>query len=533
MELGKFKGNILTKAPFKRIVPFGGYTNGMETSIFSYPIIEDGKEIDMTKYERPYYQLIPQSEFMREYFSSGHKINSPAYYPDKRTMIELPNGTKSWATERVARYSSPFQYVITTKQLVHLCGNNIQLRNSNISPDDEQKMTLAEFKQGWLDKNMEVAWYNCAKSEKITGDAAVAFYYQLINGKVSLRWRTFSYIDGDILFDHVLPSGDRIFARKYMRINDDQEVVSCVEVWDSETTYRFVQSGKTSEKNPFKDIGLDDYTLEESMEHGFSRCPVVYKKNLHGACWSMSQDNIDAYEISVSQLMENNKAFAFPILFLRSQDAEIEGMADGRPFAIRATGDNDDARLLTKGDASASFTLQLETQLKNIFLGSFTVTPPEVRSGDLPGVAIKLIYSPALEKAMSDAMDWDLFIDDMVELFKEGYGREMKATSSFNKIHVKGSIVPYVHENVAELMNVLCQGVISGALSIESAASVVPFGEKDEFMRLMEQKRMELIGEKRENTTFDDIKDMQTREGLKNNPSNMAKKTNAEIKKQS
>lgn len=31
-------------------------------------------------------------------------------------------------------------------------------------------------------------------------------------------------------------------------------------------------------------------------------------------------------------------------------------------------------------------------------MGSFVVMPPEVKSGDLPGVAIKLIYSPSLEK---------------------------------------------------------------------------------------------------------------------------------------
>ena len=154
-------------------------------------------------------------------------------------------------------------------------------------------------------------------------------------------------------------------------------------------------------------------------------------------------------------------------------------------------GEHDEASLLTKADASESFKLQLETQLRNIFLGSFTVTPPEVKSGDLPGVAIKLIYSPALELAMSDAREWDLFIDDMVAIFKEGYSKEVGHVSGFNSISVKGQITPYIHQNVAELMNILCQGVLAGTLSVESAASNVPYGEKDEFRELNQNRRKE------------------------------------------
>jgi len=506
MELKDFKGNVLTRVPFKRIIPFGAYlSNGDYANglLSNFPITRDGSEIDMSNFDRPFNQLIPQAEFLREYFPSGHKINDKNYYPDKLTKIKY-NDKEVWAEEAVSRCAFPFQYIITTKQLIHLCGNPVQHKSSIMKPTDAQKEALVAFKQGWLDKNMEIAWYNCAKSEKITGDSACLFYYETRKDKRIIRWRTMSYLDGDTLFCHDDPSNGRIFVRKFLKVNDEGRPYNYIEIWDDVMAYRFVSDGSSSgKKNPYANIGLDGYTLEQAMHHGFSKCPVAYKRSMIGACWSMSQSNIDAYEMSVSQLMENNKAFAFPILFIKSQDAEIEGMANGRPYAIHATGEHDDARLLTKTDASESFRLQLETQLKNIFLGSFTVTPPEVKSGDLPGVAIKLIYSPALELAMSDAREWDLFIDDMVDLFKEGYSMETGKVSDFNSISVKGSIQPYVHENVAELMNILCQGVLSGSISVETASENVPYGAKDEFMRILNQTRRELIGNGNEQTGID------------------------------
>ncbi|MEG1546567.1 MAG: phage portal protein, partial [Bacteroides sp.] len=128
---------------------------------------------------------------------------------------------------------------------------------------------------------------------------------------------------------------------------------------------------------------------------------------------------------------------------------------------------------------------------------SFTVTPPEVRSGDLPGVAIKLIYSPAVEKAMDDANEWNQFIDDTVRIFKYAYGIEKKMTSDFNLMDINGTIIPYVHQNVAEIVNNLCQEVLAGIKSVETASGQVPDGASDEYHRLLKQERDAIINEAR------------------------------------
>ncbi len=118
-------------------------------------------------------------------------------------------------------------------------------------------------------------------------------------------------------------------------------------------------------------------------------------------------------------------AYAFPIMLLKGEDVEIKGDMYGAVKAI-TMGKEDDAGFMNRPESSQSFELQFNTLLKMIFMGSFTVMPPEVKSGDLPGVAIKLIYSPSLEKAMIDCKEFDSSIDTMKRLFIFGYGIEKK-----------------------------------------------------------------------------------------------------------
>jgi len=52
-------------------------------------------------------------------------------------------------------------------------------------------------------------------------------------------------------------------------------------------------------------------------------------------------------------------------------------------------------------------------------------------------------------------------------------------------------IEPYVHQNVAELMQNLLAGVQNEFLSKETASELTPYGKNDEFFRIMKQKNNE------------------------------------------
>ena len=221
--------------------------------------------------------------------------------------------------------------------------------------------------------------------------------------------------------------------------------------------------------------------------------PIVYHRDAHGPCWTFAQDSIDNYELAISQLTQNNMAYAFPIMVLKGDDVDIQGDMYGAVKAI-SMGKDDDASYLNRPDVSNAFSLQLEALLKMIFLGSFTVIPPEVKSGDLPGVAIKLIYSPSLERAMLDAKDYKTPLNDIMRIFLYGYGVETKMVSRFYNFWVYPSISPYIHQNTAEIVNNTVQSVNSGVLSRHTGSEIMKnagYGRNYEWDRLIKEKKEE------------------------------------------
>lgn len=464
---------ILTKRPFTRVLP-DGYMEGRTVK---------GTEKLSFYNDTLTYKIVSQSDFIREYEPSGHKINSPEYYPDR---IKYDEVNKVHIKEKVVRVAFPFQMIISVQQLIHMCGNDIHFELTDSKVSDENREMFLDFQKGWLNKNMEIAFYYFAKSVKITGDGAIAFY--LKNGKVYTK--NLSFLEGDILFPHYDPlTGELdVFARKYSDFDEEgEEITSWVEVWDNSYLRRFKQDKKGIKGtiNNLKEyFGIEGYSLVEESRHQFNVCPIVYHRAQEGACWSFSQDSIDMYELAISHLCQNNMAYAFPIMVLKGDEVKIEGDIYGAVKAI-TMGKEEDAGFMSRPDSSKAFELQINILLKMIFMGSFVVMPPEIKSGDLPGVAIKLIYSPSLEKAITDAKEFDKSIDTMIKLFKFGYGIESGKSSKFAGMNIFGWIKPYVHENTAELINNLVQSVNAGFLSKESASELSGFGMNNEFDRIV------------------------------------------------
>lgn len=476
------KNEVLTKRPFTRITPTG-YLTGAITGDISAASYHNNKLE---------YLILSQSDFIREFYPSGHKINSPGFYPDRIKFEEDEKGNKRFFEEKVMRVAFPFQMIITIQQLVHLCGNDIHHELTAARVDDKLKESFLEYQKGWLDKNMEITFYEFAKSVKITGDGAVVFYID--KGKVGTK--VLSFLDGDVLYPHTnsITGKMEYFARQYSDYDPQgKELVSWVELWDNKylRRYRQAKTGFKGAVNKLKEVfGIDGYELDSEEPHQFEECPVVYLRDKHGPCWSFSQSNIDDFELAVSHLCQNNMAYAFPIMLLKGDNVEIQGDMYGAVKAI-TMGKDDTAGFMNRPESSQSFELQFNTLLKMIFMGSFTVIPPEVKSGDLPGVAIKLIYSPSLEKAMIDCKEFDSSIDAMNRLFIYAYGIERGMSLPFARMKVLSWAEPYVHLNTAELITNLVQSVGGGFLSKESASELSGYGRNNEWDRILREKKEE------------------------------------------
>ncbi len=176
---------------------------------------------------------------------------------------------------------------------------------------------------------------------------------------------------------------------------------------------------------------------------------------------------------------------------------------DGTPISITASDTNSDAKFLEPADSSASFELQLKTLEDNIYRGSFVSKTPDIKGSDVSSLTVRLLFADSAQQAFNDSQDYDLLIDGMVKIFKTGYGTEMGEITTYNKLEIIGSIVPYMYMSETEEINNLMQLVSMGAMSKRSASEIayrIGYGVNGEWMRRMKEEREALTGEENSNS---------------------------------
>lgn len=428
-----------------------------------------------------------QFDFIRQYYPTSHKIQDPMFYPDIWRQIEEPvmdaDGNDTGKTvvntyiERVPRFSFAYQQIITTKQLVHLCGNDIQFDLNTGAESEKLDADVRMFRDGWHEKDMEHAFYEFAKSVKITGDGAFVAYIE--DGKFG--WEVMSFLKGDTLYPHYGKDGRlAVFARSYKEHTADGTVIERLEVWDKEYLYQ-LHRATSPEENPVtmtfgrgsSTCSLDGYAYDNPavgpIAHGFKCVPVVYLRSEEGPCWAPSQNSIDEYEIAFSQMAHNNKAYGEPILYLKGDSVDANHDMNGTIKTV-TMGQDDEAGYLASQSASDSFLKELNDLHERIFEQCFIVTPPELKSGDLPAAALKILYSPAVEKGMIDAETFTTPLNAMVYLFAYGFGVEKEKSLTFVNLPLRPWIRPYIHVSESTIMADLAIGVQNGFISKRTAS---------------------------------------------------------------
>lgn len=468
--------NLLQKQYWLRAM-----TNGSSGSV----LVNSDKGSNTYYEDSMLYAGIKQSEFMKEYEPTSHKIMSSDFYPDILKFDK--DGVPFY--EKITRVPFAFQQIILTKQLTALCGNPTRFRVPNAKLNSKVEETFAEWKEGWAVKDMDILIYEAFESIGKTGDVAV-YMYMDENG--ALRHSVFSYAKGDILYPHYNKYGDiELLARRYSGLNSDGELSVMIDVFTDTKKYTLEVDTKDTQRKLTFCSGK--YKIEgfrpasEPFVHGIGFCPVGYYKDPKGAWWTPSQKTIEEYEWNFSCLAHSNQAFAFPIMYIKGSKVKIEAdMIRNSVKAIMLPKEGD-AGFLNRPDGSASFDMQLKKLYDMIYQQSFAVNPPEVRSGDLPGVAIKLLYSPSIEKASEMAKKLNPFLDVIVSMFTHLYGLEKSKLKEFKELNVYAYQEPYVHQNDTEVMTNLEKGVQGGFVSRKTATEISPYSNNNEVDRLTQQ----------------------------------------------
>jgi len=455
---------ILYKEPFKRIEPYiksAGTTNN--------------GDVYEPKLPSNSYTIIPQEKFLAELHPSGHMINLRQDKEIRNKQGQLVN------FKPVAKIAVALQQIISTKQKIHLATNQLKWTLTESDRTDKKEAQFVEFKQTWIDKNMHVALSEVIESWLDTGDGAL--YYYRDNGK--LNWTDFSFKKGDVLLPKYDNYGNLIaFGRMYKGIDAKGKEITKLDIFDDKIVSTFYKKG-------FLDTGVSERWVEikeARKAHGFSTVPICYIRS-DDVAWGAVQPLIDSFEEALSNMSENNRYYANMILFLKGN---IQDLPDRDQAGKVLVGKEDaDAKFLATPESNEAQAKEIDILLKQIFMGSFTVTvsPDTVKSsGDLPGITVKLLFSPATEKALNSAKKLDSFIDRMVMLFKEGYGLESNKYTYFKNLRLRGEIDIYVPENTEEFTRMLNESLTYGSISQQTAAEKNRFAVNGEYDRIKEEK---------------------------------------------
>ena len=123
-----------------------------------------------------------------------------------------------------------------------------------------------------------------------------------------------------------------------------------------------------------------------------------------------------------------------------------------------------------------------------IYSQSMVIKAPELKSGDTPAAAIKLLYSDAYNKAMLEAQEYDEFIRKMIDIFKWGYGIENESRLNFMNTRISYYIVPFLPVNDAEVTTNLSVAVQNGFCSKQTASENFYFSTPNEWERIQMEK---------------------------------------------
>lgn len=462
--------DIISKEPFVRVQPYlynGGTVRGGTTVQPELP--------------KNLWTAIPQEKFLSELSPSGHGIYLK---PDKK--IEDENGNLM-DHQAVSKIAVALQEVISTKQKIHLATNPIKFVLTEEGRSDAKEKEFTAFKQAWIDKNMHVALSESIESWLDTGDTALYFF----RNKDKMGWRQFGFKKGDVLLPHYDEFGElKLFGRMYSGLDEGKDATK-LDVFDETEVVTYIKKGffGTNMMQTWKEI------KGSRKKHGFSTVPICYKRS-NDVCWGSVQPLIDSFEWALSNMSENNRYYANAILFLKGEIEALPNRDDSGKVLV-ASGEDASAEFLATPESNQAMMNELDILLKQIFMGSFTVSvsPDTVKSsGDLPGITVKLLFSPATEKALDSANKLEDYVDRMVLLFKEAYGIESGKYTNFNSLKVRGSIDVYVPQNDAELNRMINDSVLYKTLSKETAAQINTLGVSGEYERLKSEIAMENAG---------------------------------------
>lgn len=448
--------------------------------------ISDTADYAMTIDDGQGYRLT-QSDFLDELVPSAHKINHCAYRANRPKYKYNPTTQKNEedGMDEVERVEIGFQEGALRHKVTTTFGNEMWFGPEG--KDEANDARVANIRSHWNISGMTDALNTWGRALFGTGDAAIYLY----RDGDEVRYKVFSYEKGDVFNFTRDENNNPIFVRMMMVSGRE-----AVEIYDDKKVSLWVTKDETGVDEGFltKVINIlkgkplfdsdDGFTCIASKSHGCSQMPVMYYR-LNDVVWGVGQAGIERIERILSDLGENNRYYAYQILFIAGAVMSLPPVGrQGKTIASKTT--DGKAEILQPADASNTFTIDLEKNLELLCetLALVIINPKDLKAGENTGAFIRNLYWREVQWSINVIAELRPSFTKLISIFKELVGQIENQTELYKKTKLSFLLEPYVPKNVMEEITNVCMAKNAGVTSTDTAAGEIPFNNPRESEKL-------------------------------------------------
>lgn len=442
---------------------------------------------------------ITQDEYIQEYTPSLHRI----IYNKSIPHISVRVGSNVVSIDKMTM-TAAYEKIIHAAHTLHLtanpmdftlCGTNkdnkknwigkimdaLSLKNNPEEDEDDAASRFQEVKQEWLLRGMESVKYDVISAQKKLADVGLLFSYNKEDNKLTTK--VYSYDDGYIVIPEYNELGIEIGASLYYKTDDGTTII---DFYDNVNHYR-IYSGFNDESDS------DGWIIEDGNPHGFSTCPLLYKRGT--VAWEYAESTIQMWELMSNINAVALKRFGTFGLVLTGEMDEKSFQRDASTLIINLSSNTSagkqDAKVIEfpEPQKMIEYLNELETKI-SIFSSVSFITPKDITSTGSGGNGIFLAMKNDLALATQSVADWAPFTNAMIRLFQEGLSLESNSTNKYNDLRISAKLKPWSMES--ETTKITNLAMESKWLSRESIVEKSPDAAPDEMERIANEKRLDI-----------------------------------------
>lgn len=409
---------------------------------------------------------ISQDTYITEYRPDLHHIILNKAIPHIKVLLD---GTELPHNKIEITQTASFQKLIHSAHVRNLTVNPLEFNLCADENDESVTDVFGKVKQEWLWRGREWDKYQAINICKQLGNVGVLFMYDSHSNQYTVR--EYSYEDGYQIVPNYDEYGIEI-ARSLVYKVDGKTIIDTYD-WKRHYHIQETESG---------------WEIKTEM-HGFSRCPLLHKRGK--VAWEYAESSIEMWELMANiQAIALKRFGTFALAFWGELDRDSFNR-DASTLIINLSADTtngkQDAKVLQFPEPQTmdGYLKTLEEKI-SLFSSTSFITPKDITTSNSGGNGIALAMSNDYSLATQSAMDWQMFVNDMVYLHQEGLDLETNGMNNYAKLKIGAKIVPWSLEtNNTKITNLQMEGVY---LSTQTMLERLPDAAPDELDRVKKER---------------------------------------------